>query len=70
MSPFVTNLVEPPPPYVTGPNSDKLFFQISFGKVIEEIVNRYMEYVFIVHISWKISIIMKYKNRKYTKMLL
>ena len=25
LSPFVAHQVEPPPPYVTGPNGDKLF---------------------------------------------
>ena len=54
LSPFVTNLVEPPPPYVTGPNGDKLFSGMIIQKYIEKIVNKYMEYVFTAHIPCKI----------------
>ena len=51
LSPFVTILVEPPPPYVTRPNSDKLFSRIIFGKRTEESVIKYMEYAFTMMIN-------------------
>ena len=50
LSPFVTNLVEPPPPYVTGPNGDKLFSWLTIRKYMKKIVvGKYMEYVFKAH---------------------
>ena len=35
LSPLVTILVDPPPPYVTGANSDKLFSVIGIMKKIK-----------------------------------
>ena len=55
LSPFVTYLVVPPPPYVTEPNGDKLFSWISFRKYNEKIINKHMEYVFTAQIPGKMS---------------
>ena len=48
VSPFVTNLVEPSPPYVTGQNGDK-----PFRNYIKKIVSKNMEYVFTADLPAK-----------------
>ena len=67
LSPFVTNLVEPPPPYVTGPNGDKLFLWIFFRKYIEKIVNNCLQRSYSMQNVERIMIIDKNLNNKNMK---